>query len=211
MALKLGGFKLLAFDSKPWQVFHQPTSQWFEIHDLRVTPVLPQMVALTESYIQVYQRQDVKPDGSFGKFDAEIPELLAEALRTVEDSRTRLRSGGGPRRGRRDRDGARGPGGSRHHHRLSYLTCAPRKRGGGGLGRPRPRARGVTRRFPASGPRVISKCERQRPWRTSRERPLDMKWKNTRRHFFFNHVMLVILHLAIGLHAQQGASIRLLC
>ncbi|CAK9019985.1 unnamed protein product [Durusdinium trenchii] len=61
------------------QVFHQPTSQWFEIHDLRVTPVLPQMVALTESYIQVYQRQDVKPDGSFGKFDAEIPELLAEA------------------------------------------------------------------------------------------------------------------------------------
>ncbi|CAE7350260.1 Usp39 [Symbiodinium sp. CCMP2592] len=61
------------------QVFHQPTSQWFEIHDLRVTPVLPQMVALTESYIQVYQRQDVKPDGSFGKFDAEIPDLLAEA------------------------------------------------------------------------------------------------------------------------------------
>merc|ERR1712151_1219583 len=35
------------------QAFHHPTSQWFEIHDLRVTPVLPQMVALTESYIQV--------------------------------------------------------------------------------------------------------------------------------------------------------------
>merc|ERR1711881_53916 len=23
------------------QVFHNPTSQWFELHDLRVTPVLP--------------------------------------------------------------------------------------------------------------------------------------------------------------------------
>jgi U4/U6.U5 tri-snRNP-associated protein 2 len=60
------------------QVFHQPTSQWFELHNLRVTAVLPQMVALTESYIQVYQRQDVKPDGSFGKFDMEIPELSTE-------------------------------------------------------------------------------------------------------------------------------------
>eukprot|EP00933_Yihiella_yeosuensis_P081375 TRINITY_DN94979_c0_g1_i1.p1 TRINITY_DN94979_c0_g1~~TRINITY_DN94979_c0_g1_i1.p1 ORF type:complete len:515 (-),score=102.08 TRINITY_DN94979_c0_g1_i1:120-1664(-) len=60
------------------QVFHQPTSQWFEIHDLRVTAVLPQMVALTESYIQIYQRQDVKPDGSFGKFEMEIPEMSAE-------------------------------------------------------------------------------------------------------------------------------------
>mmetsp|Transcript_23610 Transcript_23610/g.42677 ORF Transcript_23610/g.42677 Transcript_23610/m.42677 type:complete len:505 (-) Transcript_23610:43-1557(-) len=60
------------------QTYHQPTSQWFELHDLRVTAVLPQMVALTESYIQIYQRQDVKPDGSFGKFDMEIPELSAE-------------------------------------------------------------------------------------------------------------------------------------
>jgi len=60
------------------QTFHHPTSQWFEIHDLRVTPVLPQMVALTESYIQVYQRQDVKTDGTFGKFEMEIPDINAE-------------------------------------------------------------------------------------------------------------------------------------
>lgn len=60
------------------QSYHQPTQQWFEINDLRVTAVLPQMVALTESYIQVYQRQDVKPDGSFGKFDLEIPEMSTE-------------------------------------------------------------------------------------------------------------------------------------
>mmetsp|Transcript_8000 Transcript_8000/g.22516 ORF Transcript_8000/g.22516 Transcript_8000/m.22516 type:complete len:519 (+) Transcript_8000:108-1664(+) len=60
------------------QVFHHPTSQWFEIHDLRVTAVLPQMVALTESYIQVYQRQDVKSNGSFGKFEMPIPEISTE-------------------------------------------------------------------------------------------------------------------------------------
>lgn len=29
--------------------------------------------------------QDVKPDGSFGKFDAEIPELLAEADQRSQD------------------------------------------------------------------------------------------------------------------------------
>lgn len=60
------------------QVFHHPTSQWFEIHDLRVTAVLPQMVALAESYIQVYQRQDVKEDGSFAKFEMPIPDISTE-------------------------------------------------------------------------------------------------------------------------------------
>jgi len=60
------------------QVFHQPTSQWFEIHDLRVTAVLPQMVALTESYVQVYQRQDVQADGQFGKFEMPIPDINQE-------------------------------------------------------------------------------------------------------------------------------------
>eukprot|EP00928_Gymnodinium_smaydae_P079284 TRINITY_DN63252_c0_g1_i1.p1 TRINITY_DN63252_c0_g1~~TRINITY_DN63252_c0_g1_i1.p1 ORF type:complete len:571 (-),score=140.58 TRINITY_DN63252_c0_g1_i1:103-1629(-) len=57
------------------QIYHAPTAQWFEIHDLRVTAVLPQMVALTESYIQIYQRQDVQPNGSFGKFEAPIPDI----------------------------------------------------------------------------------------------------------------------------------------
>jgi len=60
------------------QTFHHPTGQWFEIHDLRVTAVLPQMVALTESYIQVYQRQDVKTNGEFGKFEMPIPEINQE-------------------------------------------------------------------------------------------------------------------------------------
>jgi len=60
------------------QTYHHPTSQWFEQHDLRVTAVLPQMVALTESYIQVYQRQDVKTNGQFGKFEMPIPEINTE-------------------------------------------------------------------------------------------------------------------------------------
>lgn len=60
------------------QVYHSPTAQWFEIHDLRVTAVLPQMVALTESYVQVYQRQDVKSTGEFGKFEMELPEMGQE-------------------------------------------------------------------------------------------------------------------------------------
>lgn len=74
----------LCHDGKPekgtykTQIFHQPTSQWFEIHDLRVTPVLPQMVALTESYVQIYQRQDVKSNGDFGKFEVSLPEVSFE-------------------------------------------------------------------------------------------------------------------------------------
>jgi len=47
------------------QCLHAPTNQWYEMQDLRVTPILPQMVAVSESYIQIYQRQDVNPDGSF--------------------------------------------------------------------------------------------------------------------------------------------------
>ncbi|OEH79031.1 ubiquitin carboxyl-terminal [Cyclospora cayetanensis] len=46
------------------QVLHAPTNEWHEMEDLRVTPVLPQFVALSESYIQFYQRQDVLPDGT---------------------------------------------------------------------------------------------------------------------------------------------------
>ena len=52
--------------------FHQATMAWYEIEDLRVVPTLPQMVALSESYVQLYQRQDVRPDGSVdSKFSME--------------------------------------------------------------------------------------------------------------------------------------------
>nr|CAJ20366.1 ubiquitin carboxyl-terminal hydrolase, putative [Toxoplasma gondii RH] len=58
-------------------VLHAPTNEWFEIEDLRVTQVLPQFVALSESYVQVYQRQDVAPDGSIDRcvVEAALQEL----------------------------------------------------------------------------------------------------------------------------------------
>ena len=36
--------------------------------------------------------EDVKPDGSFGKFDAEIPELLAEVGMAMADTMVSLKS-----------------------------------------------------------------------------------------------------------------------
>lgn len=33
----------------------QAEELWYEVHDLRVTEVLPQMVALSETYLQVYE------------------------------------------------------------------------------------------------------------------------------------------------------------
>ncbi|PFH31607.1 putative ubiquitin specific protease 39 isoform 2 [Besnoitia besnoiti] len=62
-------------------VLHAPTNEWFEIEDLRVTQVLPQFVALSESYVQVYQRQDVAPDGSI---DAAAVEAALQELRKKE-------------------------------------------------------------------------------------------------------------------------------
>ncbi|XP_055335233.1 U4/U6.U5 tri-snRNP-associated protein 2-like [Paramacrobiotus metropolitanus] len=39
-------------------LLHKGTSKWFEMQDLHVTEVLPQMITLSESYIQVWERQD---------------------------------------------------------------------------------------------------------------------------------------------------------
>ncbi|KAF8823109.1 putative ubiquitin specific protease 39 isoform 2, partial [Cardiosporidium cionae] len=58
-------------------VLHAPTDEWYEAEDLRVTSVLPQFVALSESYIQVYQRQDVLSDGTLDE------ELRSNALRNI--------------------------------------------------------------------------------------------------------------------------------
>ncbi|XP_951889.1 ubiquitin carboxyl-terminal hydrolase, putative [Theileria annulata] len=40
-------------------VYHAPSGNWFQMEDLLVTSILPQQVALTESYVQVYKRQDL--------------------------------------------------------------------------------------------------------------------------------------------------------
>ncbi|UKJ90723.2 ubiquitin carboxyl-terminal hydrolase [Theileria orientalis] len=40
-------------------VYHSPSNNWFQMEDLLVTSILPQQVALTESYLQVYKRQQM--------------------------------------------------------------------------------------------------------------------------------------------------------
>lgn len=45
-------------------VYHKGTRQWHEIQDLHVANMLPEMITLSESYIQVWERQselDAKP------------------------------------------------------------------------------------------------------------------------------------------------------
>lgn len=34
-------------------ILHRATGQWYELQDLHVTQILPQMITLTEAYIQV--------------------------------------------------------------------------------------------------------------------------------------------------------------
>jgi hypothetical protein len=36
----------------------QATNQWFELQDLHVTETMPQLIALSESYLLVYERKD---------------------------------------------------------------------------------------------------------------------------------------------------------
>eukprot|EP00042_Codosiga_hollandica_P051171 m.624184 g.624184 ORF g.624184 m.624184 type:complete len:498 (+) comp58230_c0_seq4:285-1778(+) len=38
-------------------IFHKATNTWFEMQDLHVREILPQMITLSESYIQIYRRQ----------------------------------------------------------------------------------------------------------------------------------------------------------
>ncbi|KAL7021399.1 hypothetical protein ACKWTF_011857 [Chironomus riparius] len=38
-------------------ILHKATNQWFEMQDLHVTLILPQMITLTEAYIQIYEQQ----------------------------------------------------------------------------------------------------------------------------------------------------------
>jgi len=39
-------------------MYHKSTNTWYELQDLHVKEILPQMLTLTEPYIQIYQRQD---------------------------------------------------------------------------------------------------------------------------------------------------------
>jgi U4/U6.U5 tri-snRNP-associated protein 2 len=39
------------------QIFHKSTNEWYEMQDLHVTNLLPQMISLTEAYVQIYEQQ----------------------------------------------------------------------------------------------------------------------------------------------------------
>lgn len=41
-------------------ILHKSSNQWYEMQDLHVTSILPQMITLTEAYIQIYEQQDSK-------------------------------------------------------------------------------------------------------------------------------------------------------
>lgn len=36
-------------------ILHKTTNQWYEMQDLHVIDILPQMITLTEAYIQIYE------------------------------------------------------------------------------------------------------------------------------------------------------------
>jgi len=43
-------------------LLHKGSGQWYEMQDLHVTSILPQMITLTEAYIQIYERRDAEAD-----------------------------------------------------------------------------------------------------------------------------------------------------
>jgi len=45
------------------QVLHKGSGRWYEMNDLYVTEILPQMITLTEAYIQIYERRDSVSNG----------------------------------------------------------------------------------------------------------------------------------------------------
>lgn len=40
-------------------VLHKASGKWYEMQDLHVTEILPQMITLTEAYIQIYERREL--------------------------------------------------------------------------------------------------------------------------------------------------------
>ncbi|KAK2108919.1 U4/U6.U5 tri-snRNP-associated protein 2 [Saguinus oedipus] len=57
-------YDLIANDDKPSEgsyqihVLHHGTGKWYELQDLQVTDILPQMIMLSEVYIQIWKRRD---------------------------------------------------------------------------------------------------------------------------------------------------------
>ncbi|XP_033014955.1 U4/U6.U5 tri-snRNP-associated protein 2 isoform X2 [Lacerta agilis] len=58
----------IVHDGKPTEgayrihVLHHGTGKWYELQDLQVTDILPQMITLSEAYIQIWKRRDSKEE-----------------------------------------------------------------------------------------------------------------------------------------------------
>ncbi|XP_050465376.1 U4/U6.U5 tri-snRNP-associated protein 2 [Cataglyphis hispanica] len=64
----------IVHDGEPGQgtyrvhILHRATGQWYEMQDLHVTQILPQMITLTEAYIQIYElRKDMHMENGDNK------------------------------------------------------------------------------------------------------------------------------------------------
>ncbi|XP_061196101.1 ubiquitin carboxyl-terminal hydrolase 39-like [Saccostrea echinata] len=61
-------------------VLHKGTQKWYEMQDLHVTDILPQMIPLSESYIQIFElRRDI-PNPVYGKNPEEMVAQQPESM-----------------------------------------------------------------------------------------------------------------------------------
>ncbi|KAK2163189.1 hypothetical protein LSH36_84g08049 [Paralvinella palmiformis] len=50
-------------------VLHRGSGKWYELQDLHVADILPQMITLSESYVQIYQRREPGESAHSGKYE----------------------------------------------------------------------------------------------------------------------------------------------
>lgn len=80
----------IVHDGEPGQgtyrvhILHRATGQWYELQDLHVTQILPQMITLTEAYIQVCGRNNKKNNKFAQIFTNFIQFSLSSDLRIEE-------------------------------------------------------------------------------------------------------------------------------
>lgn len=61
-------------------VLHKGTQKWYEMQDLHVTDILPQMIPLSESYIQIFELRKDIPNPVYGKDPVELSGTLPESM-----------------------------------------------------------------------------------------------------------------------------------
>ncbi|XP_048763134.2 U4/U6.U5 tri-snRNP-associated protein 2-like [Ostrea edulis] len=61
-------------------VLHKGTQKWYEMQDLHVIDILPQMIPLSESYIQIFELRKDIPNPVFGKNPEELTTQQTDAM-----------------------------------------------------------------------------------------------------------------------------------